>query len=486
MVVRVSQKVTYIVAMNDTSNLSVESHSIDFVPASERYGTSLRLFTIWFSINLSIVCAAVGTIASAYGLSLGWAIAGLAIGNAIGSVFMAAHSAQGPHLGVPQMIQSRAQFGVLGAGLPLVAVVITYLLYTAADGLLVEGSFRALLPMSNTTALVIFGAVTLLIAYVGYELIHRLGFFVMVLSGLLFAVAAVVLLGHGTPATAAATTAGSAGHFSASALMLTITQSAAWSLSFGPYVADYSRYLPQSVRPASTFWYTGLGCFLGATLIMAFGVCLGFSDPSLIADPGAAIAGNFGHGRGLVRVLIIIGVLEGNVMNLYSAYMSSATIFSGLKRMQRIGPVLKLAVMSALIAIATAISVLAQDDFQTYFGDILSAMIYVLVPWSAINLADYYLVRRGNYLIADLFRRDGQYRAFQWRTIAVYLFGIAVQGPFMSLSFFKGPVAARLGADLAWLPGLLVPAALYVFTAPRASFRDPSSHSAAPEPAGHP
>jgi NCS1 family nucleobase:cation symporter-1 len=132
------------------------------------------------------------------------------------------------------------------------------------------------------------------------------------------------------------------------------------------------------------------------------------------------------------------------------------------------------------------VSVVAQDDFQTYFGDILSAMIYVLVPWSAINLADYYVVRRGEYVIADLFRRDGQYRAFQWRTIAVYVFGIVVQAPFMSLSFFKGAVAQRLGADLAWLPGLLVPAVFYVITAPRASFRAPSSRSAAPAPTGRP
>src|SRR5579863_1467006 len=148
--------------MNDSASLAVESHSIDFVPLTERYGTPLRLFTIWISIQLSIVCAAVGTIVSGYGLTLPAAIAGLAIGNAIGSVFMAAHSAQGPHLGVPQMIQSRAQFGVLGAGLPLIAVVLTYLLYTAADGLLVEGCFRALLPIGNTSALVIFGIVTLL------------------------------------------------------------------------------------------------------------------------------------------------------------------------------------------------------------------------------------------------------------------------------------------------------------------------------------
>jgi NCS1 family nucleobase:cation symporter-1 len=227
-------------------------------------------------------------------------------------------------------------------------------------------------------------------------------------------------------------------------------------------VADYSRYLPPSVPASTTFWATGLGCFLGTTFIMGFGVLLGVAHPALIADPASAITESFRAWHPLVRALIVIGVLEGNVMNLYSAYMSTTTIFSSLKSMRRIGKLLKFAVLTGLMAAATLLSIVTQDDFQTYFGDILSAMIYLLVPWSAINLADYYLVRKGRYVIADLFRRDGQYGAFQWHTIGIYVLGIALQGPFMSLSFFKGPIARALGADLAWLPGLVIPAALYI------------------------
>src|ERR1700693_5896971 len=110
----------------------VERKGIEFVPTSERYGTPRRLFTIWFSVNLSILCLSVGKLGVLAGLPLIWTFCALAVGNVLGTVFMAAHSAQGPRLGIPQMIQSRAQFGVIGAALPLVAVVITYLLYHAA------------------------------------------------------------------------------------------------------------------------------------------------------------------------------------------------------------------------------------------------------------------------------------------------------------------------------------------------------------------
>lgn len=445
--------------------LAVEGHSIDFVPLDERYGTPRRLFTIWFSINLSIVCAAVGTLAFDSGLGLALTIAALALGNAVGTVFMAAHSAQGPQLGIPQMIQSRAQFGVLGAGLPLVAVIATYTLYTAADGLLVEHTLAALVPMSNNTALILFGAVTLFIAYVGYELIHRLGVAVTVLSGLLFVAATLAYL-HGDAGTDPAAPV-QAARFTSAGFMLTVTQAAAWTLSFGPYVADYSRYLPANVRPSTTFWYTGLGCFLGATLIMAFGAYIASVNHALAQDPGTAIASVFDRARPLVQVLIVVGVLEGNVMNVYSAYMSTATIFSGFEGMRRIGRPLKFAVLALLTAAATGVAMAAQDDFQKYFADTLSAMIYLLVPWSAINLGDYYLVRRGRYVIEDLFRRDGIYGAVQWRTLGVYALGILIQAPFMSLSFYQGPFARSLGADLAWLPGLVVPGLLYVTLARR-------------------
>src|ERR1700679_1914447 len=155
-----------------SADLAVESRTIDFIPLSERYGTPQRLFTIWFSANMTILGVGVGTLGAVAGLSFWSAVIAIAVGNAIGTIFMAAHSAQGPQLGIPQMIQSRAQFGGRGAGVPLVAVVITYLLYSAADAVLVRSSIQSLLPMSDNTALVLFALATLIVAYAGYELIH--------------------------------------------------------------------------------------------------------------------------------------------------------------------------------------------------------------------------------------------------------------------------------------------------------------------------
>jgi nucleobase:cation symporter-1, NCS1 family len=437
---------------------SVEAHGIDFVPEAERYGGPARLFSIWFSINLSIVCLTTGTLGVFAGLSLAWTVVALTLGSAIGTVFMAAHSAQGPHLGVPQMIQSRAQFGVLGAALPLVAVVITYTLYTAADGVVVRDTVKAVAHVGDDAAIIGFGLITLVIAFVGYELIHRLGAVLAIVSFLLLLTAFLITATRGHSSTAGIAPWHS---FSHGVFMVTMTQAAAWSLSFGPYVADYSRYLPSAVSTRRTFWFTACGNFVGATLVMAFGAYLAAAHPDIARDPGTGIAGLFGSGAPWVRVLIAIGVLQGNVMNLYSAYMSSATIFTGVRGMSRLGIGTKFLSMGLLIAAATLIAVLAQYRFDLYFGDMLSIMIYILIPWSSINLTDYYYVRKGHYAIMDFFRADGIYGRYRWRVIGVYIAGIALQIPFMQLSFFDGAIARLLGADISWIPGLIIPAILY-------------------------
>lgn len=439
------------------SAIKAENHSIDFIPLAERYGTPSRLFTLWFSVNLHILGVALGALGVAAGLSVGQAIIAYALGNAIGTFIMAAHAAQGPQLGIPQMIQSRAQFGVLGAALPLAAVVVMYVLYTAADLLIMQGTMHSLFSLGRNGSLVSIALATLVIAYIGYELIHRIGKVMTFLMSALFVSATVLLIAHHPSVVAVPRPAQFGAAFS-----LALAQAASWSFSYGPYVADYSRYLPADVSPAKTFWSTALGCFLGSTLIMAFGAYLASITPDLGANPAAAVTGLFGPLRPVAQLLLIVAIVYGNVMNLYSAYMSSSTIFSGFHRMRRMGKGGKLAVMSATMVAAIVVSILSEGNFQGYFANVLSALMYMLVPWSAINLADFYLVRKGHYDISAMFDLEGCYGAYRWRTIAVFLLGIAAQEPFMSFTFFHGWVAERLGADIAWVPGFLVPGLLYV------------------------
>lgn len=437
--------------------MDIEKRSIEFIPLNERYGSAKRLFTIWFSANMQVTTLVVGTLGIAAGLSLFWTIVALILGNVIGTIFMAAHSAQGPHLGIPQMIQSRAQFGVFGAGLPLAIVVAAYILFTAANGVVMRDSIKAIYPMSDNAAIIVFGILTFVISYIGYELIHRMGAFMSLLSGLIFLAAAIVIF----TVTPTAHVAHAPKAFSTGAFNLVVAQAASWTLGFGPYVADYSRYLPASIKTKHTFWYSYLGNILGSLLVMVLGAVLAVLLVDVTKDPGTAIANLFGTWSRPALVVIVLGVLEINVLNLYSAYMSTATIFTGFRQMTRIGRGMKFTVMALTAIVATLIAVSTQYNFSTYFSDILNAQIYVLVPWSSINLVDYYMVRKGNYSVREMYDVNGRYGKYNVMTILIFCVGVASTLPFMDVSFYHSYFARMIGADVSWIPSLLVPGFLY-------------------------
>ncbi|MCB6184686.1 cytosine permease [Leeia sp. TBRC 13508] len=442
--------------------MQVEQRSIEFIPENERYGSPKRLLTIWFSSNLQVTTLVVGTLGIVGGLNLLWTFIALMIGTIIGTIFMALHSAQGPKLGVPQMIQSRAQFGVIGAGFPLFIVFISYVLFTAANGVIMRDSIKAMIPLSDNEAIIGFGVITLIIAFIGYEFIHKLGAILTVLSGVIFAIVAVMAMKVNLPVNAWTTEAAG---FKSATFMLVVSQAASWTLGFGPYVADYSRYLPKDSSDKQVFWYSYVGNLLGSTLIMFLGALLaaGYKDMSagIASNPGGAIANMFGGASTVIYFIIIAGVLQINVLNLYSGYMSFITIFSGFKGMNQITQKTKFIIMALVAAAATAIALGTQYNFFEYFTDILIAQIYFLVPWSAINLVDFYAVRDGNYSVKDIFDVNGIYGKYNWATIFIYISAVIICIPFMQLSFYVGPIAKSVGADISWMPALFAPGLFY-------------------------
>lgn len=88
--------------------MQVERKSIDYIPTDERFGKPRNLFYTWFGSNMQITPIVTGAVGITLGLSLPWTIIAIFLGNLISGIFMAGHSAQGPKLGIPQMIQSRA------------------------------------------------------------------------------------------------------------------------------------------------------------------------------------------------------------------------------------------------------------------------------------------------------------------------------------------------------------------------------------------
>ena len=52
-------------------------------------------------------------------------------------------------------------------------------------------------------------------------------------------------------------------------------------------------------------------------------------------------------------------------------------------------------------------------------------LLYLFTPWTAINLVDFYLVRKGHYSVREIFNADGMYGRWNWRGLLAYGAGFA-------------------------------------------------------------
>jgi len=95
-------------------------------------------------------------------------------------------------------------------------------------------------------------------------------------------------------------------------------------------------------------------------------------------------------------------------------------------------------------------------------------LLFFFVPWSAINLVDYYVVKRGRYDVASFFTPNGIYGRIQWWACLCYVITLAVQVPFLDQTFFVGSLVKPLGgADISWIVGFALASLLYLAGAKR-------------------
>jgi purine-cytosine permease-like protein len=113
--------------------------------------------------------------------------------------------------------------------------------------------------------------------------------------------------------------------------------------------------------------------------------------------------------------------------------------------------------------VATGIALAASGDFMAKFGDFLGVLLYLFTPWTAINLVDFYFVRKTEYSVREIFNPRGLYGRWNWRGLGAYFIGFAAMLPFSSTGFYVGPIARMLGnIDIGMVIGLVVSAAVYL------------------------
>ncbi|WP_051792135.1 purine-cytosine permease family protein [Amycolatopsis jejuensis] len=442
----------------------MERNTIGPIPASERTGSARGLFGIWLGVNmlpLTVVTGALGT--TVFALPAGWAMLAIVIGNLVGGVFMALHASQGPQLGVPQMIQARAQFGTKGALLVVLVATVLFVGFFISNLVVGAQSLQGVFPAVDTKAAIIGAAVlSMIITVFGLRVIKVVITVSAIVIGLLVLVSLGWIFVSGMPGGSL-----SAGHFTVTGFVSMIAVGAVWQVAYAPYVSDYSRYLPANSGARPAFWATYGGSVLSALVVMALGCLVG-----AVAQDGN-VAGGLTTLTGKFATVTLLGfaVVSGlsNAGNVYSATLNTLTLIETF----RSGwiPALRgrLVTTTVVHVLGALVALVATDGFITSFTNFITTLLYVLIPWSAINLVDYFVVRKGHYDVGAFFRPDGgRYGTWNVPALVVYVVGLAVQVPFAVLSFYVGPIARAIGGiDLAWLVGLAVSGGLFLLVTRR-------------------
>jgi purine-cytosine permease-like protein len=210
----------------------------------------------------------------------------------------------------------------------------------------------------------------------------------------------------------------------------------------------------------SAVWLIALGAWLATRL----GATDGLVGLQVVGDKVAAPLGS------ITAVLSATALLATMGMNAYGAMLTVLTGIDSFKKITTSRAWRTVTIIGlAIIWYAIGASISSSTSAVSTVLDSLTLMLYLLVPWTALNLVDFFFVRHGHYAITDIFRADGVYGAWGWRGLTAYLVGFAAEIPFMVLPpiaglSYKGyfPSHVTNGVDYSWLIGLAVSGLVYL------------------------
>lgn len=241
------------------------------------------------------------------------------------------------------------------------------------------------------------------------------------------------------------------------ALGVGIDSVAAFSLSWIPCAADYTRYCKTkksaTVAPilgatVGIYWFALVGT-IGA---IAAAIETGVFDPNA-ADP-SSIAMKLGLGIPAFLV-IVFSTVTTNVISLYSGtYSALNSVKEGFsfKKMSLI--------ISGICLAVTAVSAFV-GSFLDVFYIMLDYLGLVFPALISVVLVDYYIVRKGNYQASEMNKRGGTYwysHGVNWYAVCAWLLGIACYYLCKQIPFFINSVGATL-------PTILISGGVYYLIA---------------------
>jgi purine-cytosine permease-like protein len=257
------------------------------------------------------------------------------------------------------------------------------------------------------------------------------------------------------------------GGFNLVGVLTTFAVAASYNITYAPCVSDYSRYLAHDTSRRRITIAVFIGAVGSPLWLIPVGAWMATRLRVSDALTGIDVAGNSTVSHvGTVLVLVaVVTLLVAMAISAYSGMLSVLTIIDAFRPVHARRSARALVVVS--LAAAWLILGVTLTNATSVLSDWLLFMLYLLAPWTSINLTDFYFVRRGRFAILDLFTPSGIYHRWGVRGLSAYAAGIVAEIPFVSIAgLYQSPGARWLrGLDVSWLVGLLVAGATYLYLA---------------------
>ena len=417
--------------------MKLELNDINFIGESERRGKASDLFWPWAGANVSLLALSYGAFFLGFGISFWQATIAAVIGTVGSFALVGVSSLAGKRSNAPTMTLSRAAFGVKGNLLPGLLSYLVFVgwetvlvsLATLATGTVLERATSLDRDISLVLGFLIAASLTIFGGVLGHPVIMKLQRWITGITVVATVTYIVLTLDEvnwdSVFAIKAGSTAGLIG-----AIIFAIT---GIGLGWVNSAADYSRYLPRSVSSKAVFGWTVLGAAIVPITLVIYGSALSGSSKELsdaiAMDPIGALTQLLPTWFLIPFALVaILGLVGGAILDLYSSGLTLISIGVKVKR-----PVAA-AIDGTIMLFGTIYIVWFATDFFAPFQGFLITLGVPVAVWSAIFVADVVL-RKRDYVEADLFSETGRYGRVNPIAIALVAIGSIVGWGFVTNTF---------------------------------------------------
>ena len=343
---------------------------IDPVPSKHRILGSFDYFILWSSLGVGLLVFSAGSFLS--DAPFYYALLAIILGSIAGSVLLSLTGKIGSDNAVPSFVGIRPAFGLYGSYLAAILNIIQLIGWTTFEILILSKAAQQLTNIHVTFVWnILFGIIIALFGIFGplflvKQWLSKFAIWIVYGSSIIILVA----LLFQNLSSVIAETGKDMSFFVALDIVI------AMPISWMPLVSDYNRFAKKS---RGALLGTLIGFSLTNIIFYLGGLLFGLTDISSIIVSIQAIL------FGFVLLVMIVDEIDNAFADIYSAAISSQSIFQNLNQRHLI---IGFSIASTILA--TLISIEGYEQFLLLIGALF-------VPLFGVLLTDYFVIKHGKY-----------------------------------------------------------------------------------------